>query len=206
MSELKAIETEYRGYRFRSRLEARWAVFFDVCKVKWEYEPEGYDLGDGLYYLPDFLLHDVDGRDGGDIYVEVKGKMTDRDAEKINRFVELGKKDPLSIEKSRTATLVVGEIPRGCDMDEITNFIGWNAYNAYPKEKYWWPNPYNFESIDGDYFAAHPGINHEGRFELFGDDSTYLADMDRRATERAWRIARQARFEHGETPGRRRSR
>ena len=38
MSELKAIETEYRGYRFRSRLEARWAVFFDVCKVKWEHK------------------------------------------------------------------------------------------------------------------------------------------------------------------------
>ena len=56
MSELKAIQTEYKGYRFRSRLEARWAVFFDACGVDWEYEPEGYDLGDGLYYLPDFLL------------------------------------------------------------------------------------------------------------------------------------------------------
>ena len=56
---IKSIETEYRGYRFRSRLEARWAVFFDACGVKWEYEPEGFDLGDGLYYLPDFLLHDV---------------------------------------------------------------------------------------------------------------------------------------------------
>ncbi len=28
MSE-KAIPTEYAGYLFRSRLEARWAVFFD---------------------------------------------------------------------------------------------------------------------------------------------------------------------------------
>jgi hypothetical protein len=26
----KAIETHYKGYRFRSRLEARWAVFFDT--------------------------------------------------------------------------------------------------------------------------------------------------------------------------------
>ena len=59
MNGLKAIETEYKGYRFRSRLEARWAVFFDACGVKWEYEPEGYDLGDGTYYLPDFLLHGV---------------------------------------------------------------------------------------------------------------------------------------------------
>lgn len=44
MRELKAIQTEYKGYRFRSRLEARWAVLLDELGVKWEYEPEGYDL------------------------------------------------------------------------------------------------------------------------------------------------------------------
>ena len=57
MKKIKAIQTEYRGYLFRSRLEARWAVFFDACGVEYEYEPEGYDLGSGLMYLPDFLLH-----------------------------------------------------------------------------------------------------------------------------------------------------
>lgn len=51
-----------------------------------------------------------------------------------------------------------------------------------------------------DYFAAHPGINHNGKFELFGDDSSYLADMDSVKTERAYRLARCARFEHGQTP------
>lgn len=30
MSFPQVIETEYKGYRFRSRLEARWAVFFDT--------------------------------------------------------------------------------------------------------------------------------------------------------------------------------
>ena len=30
----KAIETLYKGYRFRSRLEARWAVFFDASKIE----------------------------------------------------------------------------------------------------------------------------------------------------------------------------
>lgn len=53
---IKAIETQYKGYRFRSRLEARWAVFFDALGVKWEYEPEGYDLGELGWYLPDFWL------------------------------------------------------------------------------------------------------------------------------------------------------
>ena len=54
---MKAIETVYRGFRFRSRLEARWAVFFDALGIKWRYETEGYDLGGAGYYLPDFFLH-----------------------------------------------------------------------------------------------------------------------------------------------------
>lgn len=53
----KAIDTLYRGFRFRSRLEARWAVFFDQAKVKWLYEDEGYQLPSG-WYLPDFYLPD----------------------------------------------------------------------------------------------------------------------------------------------------
>jgi hypothetical protein len=68
-SHLKPIETQYKGYRFRSRLEARWAVFFDALGIEWEYEPEGFDLGDGLYYLPDFRLR---GR-WGNIWLEIKG-------------------------------------------------------------------------------------------------------------------------------------
>jgi hypothetical protein len=46
-----AIETTYAGARFRSRLEARWAAFFDLLGWRWEYEP--LDL-DG--YIPDFVL------------------------------------------------------------------------------------------------------------------------------------------------------
>ena len=183
---MKPIETEYKGYRFRSRLEARWAIFFDACGVDWEYEPEGYNLGDGLYYLPDFLLHGVDGRDGGDLYVEVKGQMTDLDALKINRFAEQGGK-----------VLVVGRLPEGDDAQrEFSDYISDRAYDDHGD----WPNEFNFATIDGDYFAAHPGINKDGRFELFGDDGSYLCDQDDRATEKAYRLARQARFEYGQTP------
>jgi hypothetical protein len=45
----------YRGYKFRSRLEARWAVYMDLCDIQWEYEPEGYELPSGRY-LPDFYI------------------------------------------------------------------------------------------------------------------------------------------------------
>ncbi len=53
------IETEYAGTRFRSRLEARWAVFFDLLGLAWQHEPEAYRLGSSLY-LPDFWLPELE--------------------------------------------------------------------------------------------------------------------------------------------------
>ena len=41
---IKAIETKYNGFNFRSRLEARWAIFFDMIGLKYEYEVEGYEM------------------------------------------------------------------------------------------------------------------------------------------------------------------
>jgi hypothetical protein len=48
---MRAIPTFYAGVRFRSRLEARWAAFFDEIAIEWDYEP--IDL-DG--YIPDFIV------------------------------------------------------------------------------------------------------------------------------------------------------
>lgn len=42
-----------------------------------------------------------------------------------------------------------------------------------------------------------PGVGKDERFQLFGADSGYTEYMDGAATERAYRLARQARFEHG---------
>ena len=68
----RAIETAYAGCRFRSRTEARWAVFFDAMGFPWEYEKEGYELPSGRY-LPDFY---VGGMLAGFPYIwlEIKGK------------------------------------------------------------------------------------------------------------------------------------
>lgn len=67
----KAIETQYAGRKFRSRLEARWAVVFDALGLKWEYEKEGYDL-DGVRYLPDFYISN-----GGGYWIEIKPDAPD---------------------------------------------------------------------------------------------------------------------------------
>ncbi len=64
---IQAIETVYKGYRFRSRLEARWAVFFDDLGIAFDYEPQGFKL-DGKRYLPDFWLPSQK------CWIEVKGE------------------------------------------------------------------------------------------------------------------------------------
>ena len=74
MPDIKPIETVYNGYRFRSRLEARWAVFFDAAGIRYEYEPQGYKLSDGTCYLPDFYLPDFKA------YVEIKPNGIDHAA------------------------------------------------------------------------------------------------------------------------------
>jgi hypothetical protein len=53
---MKAIETKWKGYSFRSRLEARWAVFFDTLGLEWDYESEGFHLPGGYRYLPGFKV------------------------------------------------------------------------------------------------------------------------------------------------------
>lgn len=65
---LMAIETSYKGFRFRSRLEARWAIYFDAVEMPWQYELEGYNLGELGLYLPDFWLVDES------MFAEVKAK------------------------------------------------------------------------------------------------------------------------------------
>ncbi len=59
---MEGIATMYHGRRFRSRLEARWAVMFDL--VGWRYEYEPYDLSG---WIPDFALFGAE-----EILVEVK--------------------------------------------------------------------------------------------------------------------------------------
>jgi hypothetical protein len=59
------IPTEYNGVVYRSRTEARWAVFFTENDIPFSYEMEGFDL-DGIRYLPDFWLPI------GKLWIEVK--------------------------------------------------------------------------------------------------------------------------------------
>lgn len=82
--QIKPIQTRYKGYHFRSRLEARWAVFFDALALEWEYEPQGFELPSGLY-LPDFKVSYPDRKD---CWFECKGALEDVRPDEWARMIE----------------------------------------------------------------------------------------------------------------------
>jgi hypothetical protein len=115
---MKAIPTEYDGIKFRSRLEARYAMFFDEHKIGWEYEVEGIDLG-GRWYLPDFWLPD------SRTYLEVKGPLKER-----TDLVKLAQ-DQIDSETG------------GCaEIDHVLFVVsderGQMTLGNHPTEKVWW--------------------------------------------------------------------
>lgn len=115
MSEhIKAIETHYNGYRFRSRLEARWAVVFDALGIAYRYETEGYRwtnaAGKERLYLPDFFLTQTK------TWVEVKGdweSVTDDYLSMLVEAVDYGGHLPEIAESEGTTRglLLLGDIP-----------------------------------------------------------------------------------------------
>jgi hypothetical protein len=81
---IQAIQTWYDHFHFRSRLEARYAVFFKTLGIRYEYETETYDLGSAGYYLPDFWLPHYKS------WVEVKGAQpTQKEKEKLRALTEM---------------------------------------------------------------------------------------------------------------------
>jgi hypothetical protein len=80
MKDIRPINTAYNGYLFRSRTEARWAVFFDALDERYEYEEEGFETEGGIRYLPDFHM-----LDHNEVYFEIKHenyRVTPKDKEK----------------------------------------------------------------------------------------------------------------------------
>jgi hypothetical protein len=202
---IKAIETRYAGYRFRSRLEARWAVFFESLGAQWEYEPEGFDL-DSVQYLPDFRVTT------GDLvyWYEVKPKGTDS-CEKFLRFYnavtkedEVNEYDYRDRKLNIEARILSGDpfdvfymkhlCPR-CGM-EVESFDDngheW-SFMCSPCDMVTASGGDNPVEIGfaGTLFYPHKGWIMASKEEYFHMNAKI---------GRACRAAREARFEHGETP------
>lgn len=104
---VKPIETRYDGYKFRSRLEARWAIFFNALKIPYLYEVDGFDL-EGTWYLPDFYLpkHDC--------FIEIKGVEPTPD--------EIKKAELLSIYSLKRVYIFAGEVGKNTYGDRAYRF------------------------------------------------------------------------------------
>ncbi len=113
---VKSLPTRYAGCHFRSRLEARWAVFFDALNIEWQYEPEGFV---GCYdkpYLPDFYLPNVHANEYGGVYVEVKGsdEALLADSSKIGEAIDWG-----ATPVSGSGLIILGDVPRPLEFGEM---------------------------------------------------------------------------------------
>ncbi|WP_139159861.1 PDDEXK family nuclease [Acidaminobacter hydrogenoformans] len=194
MIQFRPLDTLYNGYRFRSRLEARWAVFFDEVGLAYEYEPQGYELppivskdppnqydSETLWYLPDFYLPELD------LIVEVKGpELPPEDAEKVKRMSFYS--------NSRVALLRQIPNPEKLISDDYFKIL----YNYDYAGECDSDHPYWFCVCEK---CGKIGYEFEGLSERIKCEcpEKWINFNDKRLLK-AYARARQARFEHGERP------
>ena len=205
---IKAIETVYKGYRFRSRLEARYAVMFDALGFEWQYEPEGFDLGEMGYYLPDFFLPKLN------VWIEIKGgKATDIELAKCSALFA-----GVSGEENLTDLFMLGD--EKITLDVVSKIIDMTKYLGLT-EKHNIKDSLN-EAMDLNASRVHVFL-FEGLFDnaymcgksayiqanpvnviyhLLGHSLRNVNDNADRVVilTDAMKAARSARFEHGEKP------
>lgn len=186
-----AITTHYAGHRFRSRLEARWAVTLDRLGIPWRYEPEGYELPSGRY-LPDFWLPGFRSEAWGGTWLEIKGaRPTERESQLARELAAATNADVL---------IAWGGVPR---TDQLT-FAGPDPDSGTDIE-------IAFREVGYDYgyaFCVCPQCGRIGvEFEARGNRICRHTTEDRGHTGddprilAAFRSAHSARFEHGERGG-----
>lgn len=203
---IKPIETRYAGCRFRSRLEARWAVFFDALGIEWQYEPEGYIVA-GKPYLPDFWLP------GLKLWVEVKGVIDQPTLDHLLEATDPANGLPATpagerwFESQATGRiLVLGQIPRLGDCGWVHTRLDfdhgdpcWRAATFTP----WFEPGMTVCAVgEGEPFVG-PGSAPIFRADALGSqfvNGTHAGFLQVDGhVDTAYRAARMARFEHGES-------
>ena len=129
---MTAKPTAYAGTQFRSRLEARWAAFFDLIGWEWVYEPL-----DTNGYIPDFLI-----RGAYPLFVEVGPCVTEDD------YIEKAIKPNGAVDELQHDLLVVGVDPRSPLVDHAHGHATAGLFGQFhpgggddgeePEPAYWW--------------------------------------------------------------------
>lgn len=172
---IKPIETKYNGFRFRSRLEARWAIFFDMIGLKYEYEVEGFEMN-GIRYLPDFYIPSLDR------WFEIKAKpLSEYEMKKCEEFCF--NKDNENIKFS----VLVGS-PEAVKIDAFAGIMEYVW--EWPSEKY----------SDNVRFLAPEELSEKEYYSRFMRGLWVVPDVTEEELATAAVAAREARFEFGERP------
>ena len=209
-----AIQTRYNGYHFRSRLEARWAVWLDTLGIAYTYELQGFDL-DGEAYLPDFWLpgspdriRDSKPQVGAGCWLEIKpAPLTDNEEKLLSNlalhthcYALAFAGDPWPGEFALYGANPKGGVhfrpPTLCPMCEGV------GYDKYPADGEW-------RGIQYSAWRAHPcgwcQTEHPDRsicwmvlYSFFCHQLDNTPDQEQ--VNAAFQRARAARFEHGEHP------
>ena len=204
---ISPIETEFKGFRFRSRIEARWAVFFEELGYDWKYEHEGYQAG-GARYLPDFEITDAKGNV---FYAEVKGDPLGivRDYERLVSV--LNDDSPLprfadSYATHQSGLLLLGDIPREpiglVFFPVVRNHAGLHkSWFTFGSKRY----PIVITSSQADPLPMMCGLIEELWIENNPDawkveTKIVMASGHYPGVKPAFKAAQSARFEHGEKP------
>lgn len=206
MIDIKAIPTRYKGYHFRSRLEARWAVFFDAVGIKWEYEKEGYTNGEDNY-LPDFVLY---GLPGTNIFVEIKGDENAliKDFDRMVSLLDYGGVLPGFCDSLGTPSglILLGEIPFSNDGVVFHPIIqhhrglhkSWGIFSSVCFSP--------FEILETTTFALLLGLECDQFIERSTERNKWKVEhkiitLPKRIPKilNAYNSARSARFEYGES-------
>jgi len=126
---IQAIETFYGGRKYRSRTEARWALYFDTIGAEFDYELEGVKTSSGRWYLCDFYLRNVTCRGGTPpgVWFEVKPPTeSNEQAEAV--LIDL------SNQSSKPSFIAYGPPDRECRVDHIFQIWPyWDNYMTFMK-------------------------------------------------------------------------
>lgn len=219
---IEAIETRYKGYRFRSRLEARWAVFFDAMGCDWSYETEGFLLPNGERYLPDFIVRTPDFN----MLYEVKPKNKKSDSKFSNFCYYLHSSDEICLDRisSFAAVLLSGDPVDYYKLDEEKDALGFcigcgtveggsSEFMSGACDLEWQGDPtstqFGFVCGTCDFVTPLGSGNPQftgvfgGLFEPYKGGNHVFYKEQVPVAKRLWSAAtkaRSARFEHGETP------